>query len=243
MNAGTKIVRSFELVESIWSQVQELTNSLSAMTEAALEKGEFGQLRSAGPWREAWDETASGWGSTKYAMSFPAAGKRRRNDTIDAWINYQISLFGSGIPPLVGATQESLGPVVHVSFWHYETDFLESGFYVEFPSAWDDSTEIKESRLLFWDSEKEGQLPQWTFSIRLLDLNSEDALRKSIIEPVRALLSGSQPALALPEDLPGLVFYEGHDRGDAGWTLLAKDRPGNPTQEPAIAAGAGSGAE
>jgi hypothetical protein len=209
MDAGTKIVRSFELVESIWTQIDNLGNSLAAMTEAALENGEFPQLQSAGASTWTYQESASGWNSTAYALSFPMMGKRRRKAEPAAWISYQISVFGGGIPPLDGGGPESIGPVIHVSFWHLSTDFDDAGMFVEFPPDWDDSWEIKDERLLFWKSEKEGEFDQWTFSIRLLDLNSEDAIRTSIIEPVRALLTGAQAASALPANLPGLIYYAG----------------------------------
>lgn len=209
MDAGTKIVRSFELVESIWTQIDNLGNSLIAMTEAALENGEFPHLQSAGASTWTYQESPSGWNSTAYALSFPMMGKRRRKTDPAAWINYQISVFGGGIPPLESGGQESIGPVIHVSFWHLKTDFDDAGVFVEFPSDWDDGWEIKDERLLFWKSEKEGEFDQWTFSIRLLDLNSEDAIRTSIIEPIRALLTGVQAASALPATLPGLIYYAG----------------------------------
>lgn len=221
MTPGTKIVRSCELVESVWAQVQELCNSLSAMTVTALDNGEFEGFRSAGAWTWDWDQTPSGWGSTAYVMGFPVVEKRRRKTTVDGWINFQVSVFGSGIPPLKGIATESLGPVIHVSFWQIQTNFRDPGTFIEFPGTLDDYLQVKDKRLLFWDVDGDGAFPQWTFTIRLLDLDSEDALRKSIIDPIKVLLKTMEPVGALPDALPGLVFYTLEEDDALGPTLVA----------------------
>lgn len=219
MDAGTKIVRSCELVENVWSQIEELGNSLAALTESALKNGQFDNLRGAGSSVSSFETSTSGWNHTAHGISFPVMESKRRKATPTAWLNYQISVFGTGIPPLA-ESDASVGPVVHVSFWHLPTDFDDPGLYVAFPPEWDD-WEIKDERLLFWKSEKDGQFHEWTFSIRLLDLHSEDALQTSIIEPIRALLAGAQVPVALPADLPGLVFYANTDQGASELSLIA----------------------
>ena len=222
MNPGTRIIRSCELVDSVWSQVQELCNSLCALTTTKLDNGDFENLRSAGSWTSAWDTAPSGWGSTAYAVSFPVAKKGRRKAVVDAWINFQVSVFGSGIPPVSGSDKETIGPVIHVSFWHMQTSFKESGTFVEFPNPVDDDLEVKDQRLLFWGAHREGVSPQWTFTISLLNLDSEDALHTAIIDPIQALLKNVEPAVALPDTLPGLVFYTSVEHSELGLTLMAK---------------------
>jgi len=221
MNAGERIILSGELIESIGMQVEDMASSLIAITETTLENGDFGNLRSAGRSRISYETSASGWNHTSYGISFPVMEKKRRKSIPRAWINYQISIFGGGIP----TDQKGLkciGPVVHISFWHEPTDFDDPGLYVEFPPAWDDCG-IKDERLLVWDGGKLEEFPQWTFSIRLLDLHNEDALRKSIIEPMQALLANIEVAIALPADLPGLVFYTSEDQRNPGWNLIARE--------------------
>lgn len=219
MNAGARIICSGELIEQVWMQVEDMAGSLSALTETALENGEFAGLRSAGVSKPKYEQSASGWSTTSYGISFPVMEKKRRKSVPAAWINYQISVFGGGVPPHQDGTK-SVGPVVHVSFWHDPTDFTDQGLYVEFPPAWDDCG-IKDGRLLAWDGEEGDAFAQWTFSIRLLEMNDEDALRKSIIEPVKALLAGVQAAQALPAGLAGLVFYTSEDQSVPGWNLIA----------------------
>jgi len=220
MNAGLRIIQSGELVEQIWMQVDEMAGALNAMTETALKNNEFANLRSAGVAKVQYEMSASGWSSTSYGISFPVMRKTRRKSVPAAWLNYQISVLGGGIPQDQDGTK-SIGPVVHVSFWHDRADFSDPGLYVEFPPAWDDCG-IEDGRLLVWKGEETDEFPQWTFSIRLLHLNNEEALRKSIIDPVKALLAGAQAATALPTGLPGLVFYASEDQSVPGWNLIAR---------------------
>lgn len=224
MEAGTRILRSCELAESIWMQVEDLSNALIAMTEAALENQAFANVQAAGPVRQSPQPSASGWTYMGNAITFPLMQKKRRKLVPTAWLSYQISVFGSGIPPMHDRGQESVGPVVHVSFWHAATDFDDTAMHVAFPPAWDDY-ELKHRRLLAWDSEETDQFPQWTFSLRLLSLHSEDALRLSIIGPVQALLAGTAVDLALPADLPGMIFYANDGQGANTGHLLACAAP------------------
>ena len=220
MKAGMSIVHSGELVEQIWMQVVEMSDARSAMTETALKNNEFANLRSAGIAKVKYETSDSGRVDMSYSISFPVMRKTRRKSVPSAWLNYQVSVFGGGIPQDQDGTK-SVGPVVHVSFWHDSTDFTYKGLYVEFPPAWDDCG-IEDGRLLVWKGKETDEFPQWTFSIRLLDLNNEDALRKSIIEPVKALLARAQAATALPTGLPGLVFYTSEDQSIPGWNLIAR---------------------
>lgn len=221
MTPGTRIVRSCELVDNVWSQVQELCNSLSALTLAALKNDDFQNLRSAGPWIADWDRAPSGWGSTAYAMSFPVAEKRRRKATIDGWINFQVSVFGSGIPPLQSKDADSVGPVIHVSYWHVQTTFRESGKFLEFPWAMDDNLQVKNERLLLWDSQQDGVLPEWTFTTRLLELATEDALSTAILQPLKCLLSNIESGVMLLNTLSGNVSYTQDVDKELGPVLVA----------------------
>jgi hypothetical protein len=221
MNAGTTIVRSFQLVEEVWMQVQALADSLGALTELALNDGVFKDLQGAGASKTFYRKSDSGWSYMDYAVSIPVMEKKRRKPLPGAWINYQISVFGSGIPPLQAGGQETVGPVLHVSFWGLKTDFNDPGVFVEFPAEWDD-WDIKDDRLLSWPAEEPGGFDQWTFSVRLLDLRDEDALRQAVIDPIKKLLGGAEAAVALPSDLPGLVFYANEGDDAAGWTLAAR---------------------
>ena len=224
MNAGMKIIRSCELVESVWVQVQDMTHALNSMIDTALKKNHFDTLQPVGKSHTTYGYTRSRWSSTDSATSFPVQEKRRRRTKApDAWINYQVSVFGTGIPPLAGDDDNSIGPVVHVSYWQLATNMNEEGTGMGFPleqGDWD----IADQRLIVWNSSDEGKPLHWTFTIRLLDLNSEDALRSSILEPLRMLIAGDPPALALPDNVPGLVFYHREETGESQKRVVAAER-------------------
>lgn len=227
MDYGATIVRSFELVENVWTQVQDLANSLARMTESVIIGGKLVNLRSAGAASFPRDVTNSGTSRKRYAISVPMTSSRRGKAVPTAWINYQIDLFGSGIPPRCGAGEESIGPVLHVSFWEMATDFTDPGWYVDFPPSWAEC-QIKDARLLYWDEETTNSFAQWTFSVRLLDLDSEDTVHSSVIKPVCALINGAAAeasvAEALPEAIRGLVCYASEDDSDEVQNLVVIDR-------------------
>lgn len=229
MDHGATIVRSFELVESVWTQVQDLANSLARMTESVIIGGKLANLRSAGAASLPRDLTTSGISRKGYAIGLPMTSSRRGKAVPTAWINYQINLFGSGIPPRHGADEDSIGPVLHVSFWDMATDFTDPGSYVDFPPSWLEC-DIKDARLLYWDEEKTGSFAQWTFSVRLLDLDSEETVHSSVIKPVCALINGAAAgaavADALPETMRGLVFYASENGSDDVQNLVAIDNAG-----------------
>ncbi|WP_056343010.1 hypothetical protein [Massilia sp. Leaf139] len=212
MDAGTKIVRAGELIENVWKQAYDLGNSLRAITESGLKNNEFDKLQIAGKSNLRYQQSLSGWSTTSSSISIPVMERNRRKMAASAWINYQISVFGGGLPPLGDGHGESIGPVLHVSFWRHATDFKDEEFYVTFPPNWN-YWEVKDERLIFWDSEQDGKYPQWTFSLRLLELDSEHALRTSVLAPIKALLAKAEPAAALPANLPGLIFYANDETG------------------------------
>lgn len=220
MDFGTSVVRGAELLESTWTQIQALCTALSTLTDTALKHNEFKGLRSAGAAKTKYQWSASGTSATSMAVSVPVTSKKRGNGKPTAWINYQVSVFDSGIPPLPEGHAGSIGPVLHVSFWHLMSDLNNPEMCVGFPPAWG-TWELRNDRLLSWAGLTPEEPAQWTFSLRLLGLNGEDALRNCVIQPIQALLAGIDPADALPATLPGLVFYDDVET-ESAWTLVAR---------------------
>ena len=223
MNTGDSIVHSSLLIETVWSQVQDLANSLTALTERALEDRELGNLRSAGAAKVATEWSESGFVATSYAVCFPVTWKTRGQGGPTAWINYEISVSGAGIPGRAPGYDGDLGPVLHVSFWQTPTDFDSADTRVAFPASWDD-WDLQADRLVSWPGDRDDTLSQWTFTVRLLELDNEDTLHATVIAPMIALLGGLEAVVALPDTLPGLLFYANADLGESGWDLVASTK-------------------
>jgi hypothetical protein len=137
----------------------------------------------------------SGWLYTDEAQSIGLKAKGKRK--IERYIGYQISMTGDGI--LVPSYNE---PLLHVFCWEHPCDFDE-GDYVGC-SAWEDDENsplsIAENRLLYWGSLDESGWNEceWTFTLRLMALNTPDDLKKYVIQPAFALLKGVNICTALP---------------------------------------------
>ncbi len=105
-------------------------------------------------------------------------------------------------------------PLLHVIFWASKVQF--STAYMGYPLVADptDPYKILENRLIAFGDLKDGWNARgFVFSLRLLTLDSSQALIERVINPAIALLKGETDVkIALPDDLPGLVMYpDGYD--------------------------------
>lgn len=154
------------------------------------------------------------------AGSFPLVQRKKRKEVIVAWLNYQISLFGNGVPScLVDGVEQPYEPVLHVAHWTCEFSF-EYDAYIGFPARdWQPWQNVAQ-RLLTWGDSESPFGDEWTYSLRLAEMEGDDALLRSVIAPALALLEGKPATEALPDDLPGLVFYQDKDLGNGERDLL-----------------------
>ena len=203
------IVRSCEVANSLWTEVEGMQNSLDRLFKKAIEDREFSDYKSAGNPVKLHLKTDLGWMYQGTANSFPIMLKKKRKEDPSAWINYQINLFGSGVPKVDAAEQGELpyAPTLHISLWGCAIDTLSC---IEFPFDFDNDVELmQDNRLFYWgNSDNELEFNQWTFSLRLLDMGTEETLRQSVIMPIKALMAGTEVKKALPDDLKGLIRYK-----------------------------------
>ncbi|MBS3904674.1 MAG: hypothetical protein KGZ39_05055 [Simkania sp.] len=202
---GKTVTQCFEVVSRVGSEIEALSLMLKDMLNNALKDNNSSPYVLAGSdeYDEQYDE--SGWVCTDMACSFPlkSIGKGKKN--IERYIGFQISLLGNHIK-----FQDSNEPLLHVFCWGDACSFEENN-YLGFPLVIqdDESFNIINDRLLLWDSEDLSQWNKsaWTFSLRLIALNSPDDLMNHIIKPVFALLNGQDVILALHDNLPALLKY------------------------------------
>lgn len=159
------------------------------------------------------------------AGSFPLIQRKKRKEVIVAWLNYQISLFGDGVPRcLVDGVEQPYEPVLHVAHWTCEFSF-EYDAYIGFPAQGWQPWRNEAQRLLTWGDSDSPFGDEWTYSLRLAQMEGDDALLRGVIAPALALLEGKPATEALPDDLPGLVFYQDKDLGNGERDLVVVATP------------------
>jgi hypothetical protein len=206
---GKSLTECFDLVLRCGSEIESLCESLSQMflkSLAAPSNALPCALASAR--EEDAREDPSGWIYTDTSRSFALKSKGKGRKKSDAYFVFQISMHGDGIPSCVAE------PILHVGCWTEPVDF-EDECFIHFPGDPGELPELVEQRLLRWseDGETAWNACEWTFSIRLMCVNSSEDLKSLVIDPTLKLLrlgSSSKSVLeALPDDLfeTGLVRY------------------------------------
>ena len=196
--AGNSLILCFEAISSYGKEIDALSETLgellvknlgtSSLPCKVIDKLKYDNRMSD-----------TGWVCTDVASSLPLMGKHRRKKKPELYLGFQISVAGDGV-----SFHGNNEPLIHVNFWENAVDFDQES-YMHYPL---EEAQIKNNRLLFWNHETEGwNKDEWTFSIRLLTLDSSQALIDRVIHPAIALLRGEEITKALPDDLIGLVIY------------------------------------
>ena len=143
------------------------------------------------------------WVVTDNAFSLPLKNRDKRKKTVERYLGFQISMAGDGIA-LPGQDAE---PLLHIFCWDAPVEFDEN--YIGFPLESDEPFEVIDNRLLLWGTSDNRQWNNctWTYSLKLVQLNTIDDLQKNVINPVLALLSGADVVQSLPDSLLALVYY------------------------------------
>lgn len=144
----------------------------------------------------------SGWIYTDFLYALPLKRKKARN--VGMYLGYQISLTGDGI-----SYRENEEPLLHMFLWSGKPSLSDGRYYyMYYPQELPYS--LEDNRLIVWadESRDDRKNNEWTFSIRLLTLDSPKALIDRVINPAIELMRGKTAIDALPDDLPGLVLYK-----------------------------------
>lgn len=188
----------FDLITRCGNELVGIRDALNNMlSEEFLSKNNNFPFRTEGDFIQSDRLDDSGWLYTDEAQSIGLKAKGKRK--IERYLGYQISMTGDGIQ--VPNYNE---PLLHVFCWAQPCDFDE-GDYVG-GAAWKDDEDyplsITESRLLYWGAldESEWNEREWTFTLRLMALNTPDDLKKYVIQPAFALLKGDNICTALPDE-------------------------------------------
>jgi len=153
---------------------------------------------------ESSQQDAAEWVYTDISYSIPLQfmmGPAPQNPV--RYLGYQISLCGDGI-----SFCDNEEPLLHVYFWRHPSDFEESYMC---PELLEGSTTEHNKHLIVWPGPRDGlRNSEWTFSLRLLTLDSGQTLLERVVRPairLASLAAGADIADVLPDNLPGLLAY------------------------------------
>lgn len=199
---GKKLVQCFNAVSAFGKEIYSLCTTLDELLTKEIGMADL-PCKVAGRLSDDSRYDESGWICTDVASSLPLMGKTLRKNRPEMYIGYQISMTGDGMS--FDGNEE---PLLHVCFWDIEIGFGDEGVPMAYPVDQEHHPRLKDNRLILWEgSGADWKKDQWTFSIRLLTLDSSQALLDRVIKPAIALLQGTAATLALPDTLPGLVIY------------------------------------
>ncbi|RMC91123.1 hypothetical protein EAY64_19665 [Aquitalea palustris] len=187
--------------EQAWRKAKQLEQALIELLQQALPAS--GLCTVGKPLTE---QQKRGESRLALCCSLPLLQKKKRKDTIVAFLDFQISLAGDGVP-LLESTAQPLGAVLHIAHWTCEFSF-DYDAYVGFPATGWQPWLNQAGRLLRWEDDESPFGDEWTYSLRLDALSADEGLlRQVVLQPVLALLEGAPAEQALPDGLPGLIRY------------------------------------
>lgn len=140
------------------------------------------------------------WVCTDFACSFPLKSQGKGRKSVELYLGFQVSMSGDGIE--VSGNNE---PLIHVFCWEVPVDFQD--YYMGFPLDFEDPHKVVDERLLLWgDQNASWNERQWTYSLRLMSINSIDDLNKYVVVPALELLKGKGICDVLPDEWLGKVL-------------------------------------
>lgn len=201
--SGTNSIKAIEYVEKLTNEVEKLATSIQSELGKALEKRNQGWI--AAEKSEDDQASTSGWLYTDSAWSVGLKKNGKGKKSTIRHIGYQISLVGDGVPSHLAE------PVVHIYCWGDPVSFEEE-YYVGFPLDPEEQYSIEDDCLIVFSSANEKRTWDqhlWTFSLKLLEINSDAEVTSYIVNPTLKLLQGQRASVALKDAISAnaVVFY------------------------------------
>lgn len=207
-NIGKSITESVTFISKVGAECELLAALFTQELSSLFSGGALGKRYQAeGGWIEHYSSDEHDWVYVGSAFSLPLIIKPKRS--VGAHLAIQISLSGDTI-----AAAGNDQPLVHVCFWSDPIDFDET--YMGFPIENESYVPTLEEGVLFkWPALATG-LQEWTYSLRLAEINNVQDVHEMIVEPVRTLLLGESVSDARLHSLRGIVRYSAVE-GEPGY--------------------------
>jgi hypothetical protein len=200
---GATLTKCFNLVSMAGKEINALYESLSNLLIAGIELSSCPISIYKGGAKDYYEMDNNEWIQTDIAWNLPLTSRARINAKAERYLSFQISLVGEGM-----AAINNDEPLLHMSLWDSPVDFENER--MGFPIDIKNKPVLRENALIDWGTgdRKDWTKQVWTFSLRLMSLNSREDLEKYVVNPAIALLRGEDIRKSLPLDFSGLVRYQ-----------------------------------
>lgn len=213
---GEAISEGISFISNVGAECDALTSMVKQALNGLLSDSELRQqVKPGGSWIDKFEKDSGGWVQTASAHSLPVIMQRKRS--IGAYLFFQISIGGNGIE-----AQANKQPLVHIGLWPLPVDF--SDYWMGFPLFDSDEPEPElEGGVVFrWPAEG-GQWGEWTYSLRLAEINTIHDIREMIVAPVKALLQGKRMPEVFSPNVRGIVHYVAVEEETGQYRVLPQD--------------------
>jgi hypothetical protein len=202
MNVGPLLTESLESASKYLLEINQLGETLENLIWEELAAADL-PLKIGNKVITDTRTDASAWIATDWAKSWPLYRRGKKpNGAADMFLGFQISMAGTGTAP-----SSPPEPVLHMFLWTAACNFKTID-HMAYPLNADYGPNVDGGPLITWDSGYKGWLEkQWTFSVRLMALDSSKALADYLVLPAIALLREGPSAHLLPAGMPGLLMH------------------------------------
>lgn len=186
---GRAITQNIRFISRLGAECDQLIKLIRESLSARLLTPELAMcFRADGGWLNAYTQDEQNWVTTEIGASLPLIRKTKK--AVGGYLIVQISLTGPGIN-----AEDNHEPLLHIGWWAGAIDFNTT--LMAFPLDPDTGYDItlEADRLFRWTHRAFDD--EWCYSLRLTDINNPTDVLNQVVNPVQALLLGSDASAAL----------------------------------------------
>ncbi|OSQ31185.1 hypothetical protein [Thalassospira sp. MCCC 1A03138] len=184
---GKKLSTSIDIIEKFFIEI----NSLELIIQQKLfnmvnniKSDE--KIRITSDWITSFRDSESNWISTDISGSLGLSPPRKKNPK--RYLSYQISLAGDAVET---ADNQDKEPLVHINLWDTPISFSEGMYSCVYWTSEDKSVFLEQGTLFCWPAKTNyWHDKQWSYAIKLTQLNDETCVDDLITIPCQQLLLG-----------------------------------------------------
>lgn len=208
-NVGRAISDAFEFASKVGQECEALGLLLKQEISDLFRQPLLAEIYTPGEWSHSYQTDDNGWVYKGVAWSLAITAKNQEDVT--TYLSFQMALLCDNSEG--GMSSE---PLLHINLWNQPINFKDGNYMGFEMGGFTDAclARLKDgnARLFRWEGH-DRSTDQWTYSLRLADVNGLDNLRTLIRSPVERLLINPDAGEETLEQLDKVVVYssEGMD--------------------------------